>query len=161
MYFSNYFVFNYGENQMQDIKFYNSINLPDEREKSELVDFLYNSLDEFGDPRADIEKAIDYSLQVSNSPGGFVLALNYNEELCGVLVMNKTGMDGYIPENILVYIATIKEHRGKGLGKSLMKKSFELAEGNIALHVEPDNPARYLYQNFGFKNKYLEMRLIK
>jgi ribosomal protein S18 acetylase RimI-like enzyme len=33
--------------------------------------------------------------------------------------------------------------------------------GNIALHVEPDNPAKILYEKLGFTNKYLEMRLIK
>ncbi|MDX5426634.1 MAG: GNAT family N-acetyltransferase, partial [Bacteroidota bacterium] len=34
-------------------------------------------------------------------------------------------------------------------------------EGNVALHVEPDNPAKYLYENIGFTNKYLEMRYQK
>ena len=43
----------------------------------------------------------------------------------------------------------------------LYQKTIELAEGNIALHVEPDNPARYLYEKVGFISKYLEMRLIK
>ncbi len=31
-------------------------------------------------------------------------------------------------------------------------------DGDIALHVEPDNPARFLYEKYGFTNKYLEMR---
>jgi GNAT superfamily N-acetyltransferase len=31
-------------------------------------------------------------------------------------------MKDYIPENILVYIATHKELRGKGIGKAMMKK---------------------------------------
>jgi GNAT superfamily N-acetyltransferase len=75
--------------------------------------------------------------------------------------VNETGMDGYIPENILVYIATHRDYRGKGLGKSLMKEAIDLAKGNIALHVEPNNPAKYLYEKLGFDNKYLEMRLNK
>lgn len=70
-------------------------------------------------------------------------------------------MKGYIPENILVYIATHKEFRGKRIGKNMMLKAIELADGNIALHVEPDNPAKYLYEKIGFTNKYLEMRYIK
>jgi len=75
--------------------------------------------------------------------------------------VNKTGMGGYIPENILVYIATHNEHRGKGIGKELMKKTLDLAEGDVKLHVEHDNPARFLYEKFGFTNKYLEMRYKK
>jgi ribosomal protein S18 acetylase RimI-like enzyme len=70
-------------------------------------------------------------------------------------------MEDYIPENILVYIAVDGDYRGKGIGKKLMEKTIEQADGNIALHVEPDNPAKYLYEKMGFTNKYLEMRLDK
>ncbi|MEZ5050412.1 MAG: GNAT family N-acetyltransferase [Saprospiraceae bacterium] len=82
------------------------------------------------------------------------------QEIVGATVVNKTGMDGYIPENILVYIAIHKDFRGKGIGKKLMSKAIEMSNGDIALHVEPNNPAKILYEKLGFKNKYLEMRLI-
>ena len=67
--------------------------------------------------------------------------------------------DEYIPENILVYIAVHQSHRGKGLGKKLMEYTLENCKGDIALHVEADNPAKHLYEKFGFKIPYLEMRL--
>jgi ribosomal protein S18 acetylase RimI-like enzyme len=70
-------------------------------------------------------------------------------------------MKGYIPENILVYIAVDKDQRGRGVGKKLMNAAIDQAEGNIALHVEPENPAKFLYEKLGFTNKYLEMRLDK
>jgi ribosomal protein S18 acetylase RimI-like enzyme len=70
-------------------------------------------------------------------------------------------MEGYIPENILVYIAMHKDYRGQGIGKQLMQKAIDSADGNIALHVEPENPAVHLYRKLGFTNKYLEMRLVK
>jgi len=76
-------------------------------------------------------------------------------------VMNKTGMKGYIPENILVYIATHRDYRGQGIGKLMLEESVNEADGNIALHVEPDNPALHLYKRTGFTSKYLEMRLQK
>lgn len=133
-------------------------NHPSEENKNEIVDFLYTHLDQFGDPREDIAKAIDYSLKISNSFGGFVLQMKDNNKTIGAVVINKTGMDGYIPGNILVYIAIHNEYRGKGLGKELMEKSLAEASGDVALHVEPDNPAKKLYEKFGFTNKYLEMR---
>jgi ribosomal protein S18 acetylase RimI-like enzyme len=45
--------------------------------------------------------------------------------------------------------------------KTINAKAISISEGNIALHVEPDNPAKILYEKLGFTNKYLEMRLIK
>jgi len=42
-----------------------------------------------------------------------------------------------------------------------MQKAIELTKGSIALHVEPDNPARFLYEKVGFSTKYIEMRLKK
>lgn len=131
---------------------------PGTKEKSEIVDFLFNHLDQYGDAREDIERAIDFSLKEYTSFGGFVLVSYEKDGISGAVVVNRTGMKGYIPDNILVYIATRKDLRGKGLGKHLMKEALETAEGDIALHVEPDNPARYLYEKIGFTNKYLEMR---
>ncbi len=140
-------------------KIFNSTNPPSNEEKNEIVDFLFEHLDQYGDAREDILKAVSFSLKESaTSLGGFVLIAKDDDKVAGAVVVNRTGMEGYIPENILVYIATHKEYRGKGVGKELMKKSTEIAQGDIALHVEPDNPAKFLYEKIGFTNKYLEMR---
>ena len=134
---------------------------PNLKEKENLIDFLFNNLQEYGDPKSDIEKAVNYALKETPSFGGFIVVSFLENKISGVVVVNQTGMKDYIPENILVYIATHKNHRGKGIGKMLMKKTIDIAEGSIALHVEPDNPARFLYEKVGFTNPYLEMRLKK
>ncbi|WP_339787757.1 GNAT family N-acetyltransferase [uncultured Imperialibacter sp.] len=125
--------------------------------------FLHKHLDEFGDEKEDILKCIDYALDDNLKPGGFVLVAQDKEKdkIVGAVVVNRTGMEGYIPENILVYIAMHKDYRGQGIGKQLMQKAIDSADGNIALHVEPENPAVHLYKKLGFTNKYLEMRLVK
>ena len=143
------------------LKIFNSVNKPTLKEKSNTLDFLFNHLENFSDPKANIEKAIDFSLREYSSFGGFVLIAKNNTEIIGAVVINQTGMKDYIPENILVYVATHKKHRGKGVGKQLIKKSIELTEGDIALHVEPDNPAKFLYEKVGFTSKYIEMRYKK
>lgn len=106
-------------------------------------------------------KCLDYALDQAVDKGGFAVLARENQNIVGAVVMNKTGMSGYIPENILVYIAVNASQRGKGVGKKLMQTAVELANGDIALHVEPDNPAKKLYEKLGFTNKYLEMRLKK
>lgn len=140
-------------------KYYSSIEILTTLERQRIIKFLFEHLDEYGDAKKDIGNAIDYAMSSYPLAGGFVLTAENDSDIVGAVVMNKTGMKGYIPENILVYIAVHREHRGKGLGKKLMEKTLLYAKGDIALHVEPDNPARYLYENTGFDNKYLEMRL--
>lgn len=144
-----------------DINAYTPTAQPNEQEFNAINDFLFQHLDQYGDPKEDIAKAMRYSLGDGGRPGGFVLAAKDGDKVTGAVVVNETGMNGYIPDNILVYIATHGEHRGKGIGKKLMQKAIEVANGDIALHVEPDNPAKMLYEQLGFTNKYLEMRLKK
>lgn len=132
-----------------------------QEQKKEIADFLYEHLDQFGDEHQYIMKSIEFSFDEEKKFGGFVVLSRENGQLTGAVVINKTGMGGYIPENILVYIAVHKDFRGVGLGRQLMQKAFDEAEGSIKLHVEPENPARYLYEKLGFTSKYLEMRLMR
>lgn len=128
--------------------------------KDQIADFLVKELGKFGDPKEDVLKCLAYVFG-QNTPGGFVILAMEKSEIRGVLIMNKTGMSGYIPENILVYIAVDASKRGSGIGLQLMSLAIESSDGAIALHVEADNPARRLYERLGFTNKYLEMRLVK
>lgn len=125
---------------------------------AKIINFLFEHLDEFGDEKLAINKCLNYVFD----RGGFILTATIGrDEIIGAVVINDTGMQGYIPEHILVYIAVHKDHRGEGLGKELMEQAIEQAPGSVALHVEPDNPAKQLYEKLGFTNKYLEMRLSK
>jgi len=146
---------------MTGTKVFNTRHQPNSIEKSQIVSFLYSNLEQYGDATSSIEKAINYSLGENGSPGGSTILLYDDQILKGVAVINHTGMGGYIPENILVYIATHKDYRGEGLGKRLLEKVISETEGDIALHVEANNPAKKLYEKFGFTNPYLEMRLKK
>lgn len=144
-----------------NIQIYDSYQTADSLEKQNLVNFLFRHLDEFGDTKEAITKAINYAIGETSMVGGFVLEGKVEDRTVGVVVVNRTGMESYIPQNILVYIAVDASQRGKGIGRTLMNKAIELAKGDVALHVEPNNPARFLYENIGFKNKYLEYRLIR
>tara|TARA_R110000850_G_scaffold203228_1_gene329572 strand:+ start:188999 stop:189442 length:444 start_codon:yes stop_codon:yes gene_type:complete len=145
---------------MHSFKIYNTNVRPEKAEKDKIVNFLFAHLGEYGDPKEHILSCLDYAIMESPSAaGGFALVCEEKGEIMGATIINKTGMSGYIPENILVYIAVHEDARGKGIGKTLMEKAIDLADGGIALHVEPDNPAKKLYEKLGFTNKYLEMRL--
>ena len=144
---------------MTETKIFDAITRPSSQEKSQIVNFLYENLDQYGDPKEQIMRAIDYAIKEIPSFGGCTLIACEDDKIIGAVVVNRTGMGGYIPENILVYIATDKNQRGKGIGKILMKETIDYVKGDIALHVEANNPAKILYEKFGFTNPYLEMRL--
>lgn len=129
--------------------------------RDEIATFLYEHLDEYGDARSAILKCIAYAYGDKEGTGGFVLVAHENNDILGVVIINNTNMEEYIPEHILVYIAVHEKTRGQGVGKELMRRVINHTKGDIALHVEPDNPARFLYEKVGFTSKYKEMRLKK
>jgi len=133
----------------------NEINELSEVQKEEIVEFLFNHLEQYGDECDAINKCLRYA----SKRGGSVWLAYSGNNLVGVSIFNETGMQGYIPENILVYIAVHKSQRGKGLGKQIIQAALSKIIGDVALHVEKDNPAKYLYEKLGFTNPYLEMRL--
>lgn len=143
---------------MLTYKLYKSTKDINELEIKETVRFLHQHLDEFRDGTEDIKKCIDYALALDQGKGGFILHAHYEGKLAGVLIMNNTGMSGFIPENILVYIAVDAQYRGQGFGAEIIKEAIKHTKGNVKLHVEYDNPAKRLYEKLGFTSKYAEMR---
>ncbi|MFH2055367.1 MAG: GNAT family N-acetyltransferase [bacterium] len=126
-----------------------------------LVSFLHEALKPFNDTPEDIKSGVEYALSDESGQGGFVLVAADGERLLGALVMLKTGMRGYIPENLLLFVAVDPLTRGMGLGGRLCRTAFDTAEGDVKLHVEYDNPAKRLYERLGMTNKYAEMRYHK
>lgn len=152
---------NKGEKMVRNLTIYTPDSKPSKEGKNKIVKFFFKHLEQFGDPIEDITRSVDYALKENISFGGMILTTKIKNEIIGAVIINHSGMKGYIPENTLVYIAVHKEYRGEKIGKFLMNKAIELTDGDIALHVEADNPAKFLYEKVGFENKYLEMRYIR
>jgi [ribosomal protein S18]-alanine N-acetyltransferase len=126
-----------------------------------IAEFLYTHLDEYRDDLDAIKLAIDHALGETGVRGGFLLVATEGDSIIGALVMNRTGMSQYIPENILVYIAVHRDYRNRGIGGEMLLRALDLAEGDIKLHVEYTNPAKRAYERIGFTTKYAEMRYYK
>jgi ribosomal protein S18 acetylase RimI-like enzyme len=127
----------------------------------QLADFLHESLKPFEDSLPDVRQGITDALSPEAGEPGFILISERDERPVGALVMLRTGMTGYVPENLLLWVAVDPSARGQGVGSRLIRKSFELADGDVKLHVEYDNPAKRLYERLGMNNKYAEMRYTK
>lgn len=131
---------------------------PDFTTWDELAEFLHHSLKPYQDTVADIRRGLRDAFREMDGGTGFVLIAEQQEEPVGALVMLRTGMAGYIPANLLLFVAVSPDKRGEGIGKQLVKRALELADGDVKLHVEYDNPAKGLYEAIGFETKYAEMR---
>ncbi len=127
----------------------------------ELAVFLYESLKPFEDPLDQVKQGITDALSADSPISNLIIIAHQDQQVIGAVVMLKTGMKGYIPENLLLYIAVNPSCRGKGLGKRMLERTIRECESDIKLHVEYENPAKRLYERVGFVNKYADMRYSK
>ncbi len=87
--------------------------------------------------------------------------MEHNNEIFGAAVVNRTGMNEYIPENILVYIAVKTAFREKGIAKELIKHTIKYCDGDISTYINKNNAVVELFEKQGFKPRNIEMRLVR
>jgi GNAT superfamily N-acetyltransferase len=129
-------------------------DLPSWLDLDRLAEFLHGSLKPYEDPLPVVRRGLDDAF----STGGFLVVASADERVLGALAMLRTGMEGYIPANLLLFVAVDPVTRGQGLGRRIVEAALEHADGDVKLHVEYDNPAKRLYERIGFSTKYAEMR---
>lgn len=147
------------ESQIEFVTVNNKENFPNWANRPVVAKFFHETMIPYEDSIEDIERAMDYAFSKEKSEGGFLTLAKYDGKLAGALLMLNTGMGGYIPENLLLFVTVAPSLRGKGLGKVLIDHCVAKCKGSVKLHVDLDNPARRLYERIGFTNKYAEMRL--
>jgi len=138
---------------------YNATNRPSEMEKYKLVDFIALNLGEKAENRDFIRRAIDYATKDRLSFGGFAVVVKVENEIVGAAIVNQTGMEGYMAENVLVYIAVASDYRRKGIAKTMIEHVLRYAKGDVALHLKGDSSLSAVCEKFGFKKSIVEMRL--
>ncbi|TFH06452.1 MAG: N-acetyltransferase [Candidatus Atribacteria bacterium] len=132
--------------------------LPDATTKESLTRFLHESLKPYEDDPEDIHRAMTLVLDSPPDQGGFVVLARDGSTSLGAAVVHYTPWSGYVPANLLLFVAVAPNHRRRGLGRALIERAIEECEGDMKLHVEHDNPAKRLYERLGFTSKYAEMR---
>lgn len=126
-----------------------------------ITNFLFEYSGEARDTKSAIRKSLLYAAKEIPGLGGYVFVVEYKNDVIGATVVNRTGMNEYIPENILVYIAVKKEFREKGIAKALINHTIKYCDGDISTHIHKDNPVIKLFEKQGFKPRNIEMRLVR
>jgi len=133
-------------------------DLPSWTDVEGLTAFLHEALKPYEDTPEDIRRGIETALSEDSPLRGAVFVAECGGRIVGALVLLRTGMRGFVPANLLLFVAVAPEWRGRGIGALLVRRAQASCEGGIKLHVEYQNPARRLYEKLGFNSKYAEMR---
>lgn len=129
-------------------------------ERHRVVKFLFDNQGDCKIEKTDILSAIEYAMKDRPSFGGYVVTVEENDQIIAATVVNKTGMTGYGPENILVYFGTQQDSTYE-MSRTLLDKTIKIAKGDIAFLVTPDNPWKAIFRKLGFESKLMEMKYTK
>lgn len=141
--------------------FHEEADLPESARRPELIRFFHECMKPYEDRPEDVARALDYAFSERPGEGGFLVLGRRGKEIVSGLVMLRTGMGGYVPENLLLFVATRPELRGQGIGRRICERALAECRGAVKLHVEHENPAKRLYERLGFRSRYAEMRLAR
>ena len=134
-------------------------DLPAGVTRRDLATFFHETMKPYEDTLEDVDRALGYALVPGEGQGGYLALDHDGPTIKGCVCMLNTGMGGYVPATILLFVSVAPSGRGRGLGEKLIRFALDHCQGDVKLHVEYDNPAKRLYERMGFQSKYAEMRL--
>lgn len=109
-----------------------------------------------------IQEALDYALKNKPSFGGFVLTYTISNRIVAGIVVNKTGMEGFKSENLMVLAALHEDFKLQTvLLEELINKAVDYTDGDIAFYAKPNHPALMMAKRIGFKEQYVELKFQK
>jgi phosphosulfolactate synthase (CoM biosynthesis protein A) len=145
---------------MSQTTVYNSFTGMSPGEKGSLVAFICSHTPNTN--KKDVIEALDYALKEKPSFGGFILAMKKDHAFIASIVVNNTGMQGYKPGNIFVYVTIHEDYQNdEQVLKEIMCKALDMSNGDVALNIDPKSPVIQFYQKLGFTQRTLELRLNK
>ncbi|MEP3836810.1 MAG: GNAT family N-acetyltransferase [Algibacter sp.] len=141
------------------IKTYDAFSRLSFMDINRITNFIYEYSGAFKDSKSAIQKAIKYAAKEIPGLGGYVFTMQKGDEILGVVVINRTGMNEYLSENILVYLAVKEDYRKCGIAKDLINHTINHCRGEISIHININDPVIKLFQKQGFKARNIELRL--
>jgi len=135
------------EIEVCEIKSFNDKN------KDDLLDMTRSWLSTYNDSVGETLDAIEKAMKE-----GFLLIAKRNGEEQGICIIVNMGFERFIPTYHLAYIGVKSGNKGRGVASELIGHAIELTDGNLSLHVDPDNKrAKNLYRKMGFNHVYDRM----
>lgn len=131
--------------------------LPRRLTTADIIEFLENNMESPGDDKDTYISAVSHALSRQSDLNFLIIAV-VDKKLAGTLVNIRTNTEGFIPDNIFVYICTKKGYPKDEIAKHMIKVALQTCKGPVKIHVKPENPGIQLYEKLGFVQEYIEMR---
>ncbi len=147
-----------------NFKIYNAFNPIPSFDKQILIEFIHNSYNNHCS-KLSIGRSVAYAIKdrfvltSSYSHGGVIICAYDKTNIVGALVINKTGLEEFYPENIIMFIATEQNYRLKGIAKKMIGLGREFTNGGITIYIHPNNPNSQFLSKTGFNNRMVQMEL--
>ena len=132
-------------NKLEYTKVVLNQDFPSWADRDFVIHFFHETMKPYHDSLDDVARALDYALVPERGQGGFVMLAHRGELLLGALCMLKTGMGGYIPENLLLFVTVAPESRGQGVGRQL----FTAIEPSLSQSESYCIPRDHLFDFYG------------
>lgn len=139
------------------IRLYNAGTDMDQWEKAAVVHFLH--VHGIGISYQVARNAVDCVLKHTPSFGGFILADWMGDQLRALVMVNRTGMSGFGPDNLISFaVVNGTEECSLQVLENLIRQAIHLSDGEIAFHLPKRHPAIKLFRELGFEQEYVELR---
>ena len=120
-----------------------------------MVKFLLENAENGHFSPEEIMESVECAVKERPSLGGFILTLKKEEEVLGIIVVNRTSME---KAQQLSLLAIAKAHRHNGVASKLVSAAIEKAGAGLVLQIEPGNGEEAFFEKLGFSKKYVVMQ---
>lgn len=121
---------------MTTTKLYNSFPRISYQKKITLINFIHDYQEGTTLNIPTITHLMDYALKEISSFGGFVVTEEKETKLLGIMIVNNTGMEGYMPKNLIVASAFLPTSGKEGSKKRILQKIMHTTRGEAALFIK-------------------------
>lgn len=128
--------------------------------KKALIGFLRQYSDASWMQPLAIQKAVDYAVKETPSFGGFIVTAEKDQQILAALIINKTGMQGYMAEHLVVLHAVASTHKNSSIINELMRKAYSLTRGDITMIVNSYNTKNMELKNINIAAKQMNVSLL-
>ena len=131
---------------MTTITKYDAFSSMNYYKKIALIDFLCAVNDMSTAQRERVVQSVDYALKETVSFGGFIVTLEKENKFVGAVVVNKSGMGGFLPDHLVVLSGVAPIAAQEEIIALLLKEADMYAMGKIAIvsKIEQTNEVQLL-----------------